>query len=268
MKRAPMVIVLPKQARAEPLVQRARAALQIGLVGTAIRDLDRAARLPAKDPFVIEAREELTKLHSQAADQMQGVKAKIQKICSKPLVDCKAGKKPGTFCSHDVTEQVANLKRLIRVYNGFQEVRDAEELLSKLRPLPGYKQGNQRTAEIRQIDLAKAEILSGKYWPAFRGLRRIGAESKDEWVKAMAEEEMAWLRDDPKIGNVIKMSLQAEAFAKKQNRKQMDMLQQARDRRESDPNAARQLYQKLIDEYPLSSAAKLAKTEMAAVTSR
>ena len=250
------------------MVQRARAALQIGLVGTATRDLNRAAGFPAKDPYVEEARQELAKLHSQAATEMRGAKARVEKICSKPLVDCKAGKKPGTFCSHDVTEQVANLKRLLRVYNGFQEVRGAQELLSKLRPLPGYKQGNQRTAEMRQIDLAKAEILSGKYWPAFRGLRRIGAESKDEFVKEMAEAEMAWLRDDPKIGNVIKMSLEAELFAKKQSQKQMDMLQQARDRRESDPNAARQLYQKLIDEYPLSSAAKLAKTEMAAVTSR
>ncbi len=261
-----MVIVLPKQARAEPLVQRARAALQIGLVGPAIRDLDRAARLPAKDPFVTEAREELTKLHSQAADQMQGVKAKIQKICSKPLVDCKAGKNPGTFCSHDVTEQVANLNRLLRVYNGFQEVNAAhQELLSKLRPLPGYKQGNQRTAETRQIDLAKKDILLGKYWLAFRGLRHIGAQSEDECVKEIVEAEMAWLRDDPKIGNVIKMSLQAEAFAKKKSQKQMDTLQQARGKRESDPRAARQLYQKLIDEYPLSSAAKLAKTEMAVV---
>ncbi len=261
-------MILPKQPRAEPLVQRARAALQIGLVGTATQDLDRAAGLPAKDPYVKEARQELAKLHSQAAGQMQDIKAKVQKICSKPLVDCKEGKKSGAFCSHDVTEHVANLKRLLRVYNGFQEVQDVEALLSKLRPLPGYKEGNQRTAEMRQIDLAKAEILSGKYWPAFRGLRRIEAQSKDEFVKEMAEAEMAWLRDDPKIGNVIKMSLKAELFKKKQSEKQMDMLQQARDKRESDPNAARQLYQKLIDEYPLSSASKVAKAEMAEVARR
>ncbi len=237
-------------------------------MGTATRDLDRAAGFPAKDPYVKEARQELTKLHSQAATEMRESKARVEKICSKPLVDCKAGKKPGTFCSHDVTEQVANLKRLLRVYNGFQEVRGAEELLSKLRPLPGYKEGNQRAVEVRQIDLAKEEILSGKYWPAFKALRHTGAKSKDEYVKDMSKVEMAWLRDDLKAGIVIKMGLKAELFKKQQSQKQMDMLQQARDRRESDPNAARQLYQKLIDEYPLSSAAKLARTEMAAVASR
>ena len=263
-----MMVILPEQPRAEPLVQRARAALQIGLVGTARRDLNRAAGFPAKDPYVQQARQELAKLHSQATTEMQQARAKVEKICSKPLVDCKAGKKAGTFCSHDATEEVANLKRLLRVYSGFGEVRGAEELLSKLRPLPGYKEGNQRTAGFREIDLAKEQILSGKYWPAFRALRRMGAESKDDWVKELTETEMAWLKNDPKIGNVIKMSLEAEAFAKKQSQKQMDMLQQARGRRETDPNAARQLYQKLIDEYPLSSAAKLAKTEMTAVTSR
>ncbi|MCK4849948.1 MAG: hypothetical protein KAT11_01285 [Phycisphaerae bacterium] len=262
------MVILPKQPRAEPLLQRAKAALQIGLVGTATRDLNRAARFPAKDPCVNVARQELAKLHSQAATEMRETKARVEKICSKPLVDCTSGKKPGTFCSHDVIEEVANLKRLLRVYSGFQEVRSAKELLSKLRPLPGYEQGNQRTAEIRQIDLAKEQILSGKYWPAFRALRRMGAESKDECVKELTEMEMAWLKNDPKIGNVIKMSLQAEAFAKKQSQKQMDMLQQARNRRETDPLAARQLYQNLIDEYPLSSAAKLAKTEMAALASR
>ncbi len=140
--------------------------------------------------------------------------------------------------------------------------------MSKLRPLPGYKEGNQRTAEIRQIELAKEEILSGKYWPAFRALRRTGAQSKDEYVKEIAEAEMAWLRDDPKIGAVIQMELKAELFKKKQSQKQMDMLQQARDKRESDPNTARKLYQKLIDEYPLSAASKLAKTEMAEVARR
>ncbi len=262
------MVILPKKPSAERLVQRAMAALEIGLVGTATRELNRAAKFPPKDPYVKRAQEELAKLRKQAGIEMAGISAKVEKVCSKSLVDCKSGKKAGTFCSHDVTDQVADLKRLLRSYRGFEEVRGVAGLLSKLRPLPGYEEGNQRTVEIRQIDLAKEEILSGKYWPAFRALRSTGAQSKDEYVKEIAEAEMAWLRDDPKIGAVIKMSLKAELFKKKQSQKQMDMLQQARDKRESDPNTARKLYQKLIDEYPLSSASKLAKIEMAEVARR
>ena len=218
MKNRIMLVILVG-VLAGALVLRARAALQIGLESTAVRDLDRAAGFSIKDPYVTEARQELAKLHSQAADQMQDIKANVQKICAKPLVDCKAGKDPGTFCSHDVIEQVANLKYLLRVYGGSQKVQGMEELLNKLRPLPGYKQG------------------------------------KDDCVKETAAGEMSWIKDDPKIDNVIKMSLEAEDFANKKSQMQMDMLQLARDQREKDPQAARQLCQKLIDEYPLSSAA-------------
>ena len=152
-------MILPERPNAEPLVLRAKAALQIGLVSSAVRDLNRAAALSDKDPYVKQAREELAKLHSQAAKEIDQIKATVEKICAQPLVDCKEGKKPGTFCDHDVSDQVAGLKYFARTYSGFEEVRPVEGLLAKLRPLPGYERGNQQTMAMSQLDTAKAQIL-------------------------------------------------------------------------------------------------------------
>ena len=266
----PTVVIIPKRATAEPLVLRAQAALEIGLASVATRDLRRAAQLPDtdKDPYVRQARQELAKLGSQAAEEMAGVKATVEKIRAKPLVDCKAGKKPGTFCDHDVAEQVAKLKCLSRIYSRFEEVRDVEKLLAKLRPLPGYKDGNRQAMAMSHIDGAKILILEGKYWPAFRALRQTKAKSKDDCVKQLTDAEMAYLKTDPKVSGIIKMGLQAEAVEKQRVEVQMQCLEQARSKSQSDPAAARKLYQKLIDEHPLSGAAKLAKEELAQMSRR
>jgi len=243
--------------------------LDIDLIDVAVADLERAAKLSTKDanglddPHVFQARDQLAGLHSNAAAEMAVIKSTVNKICAKPLVDCNKGKKPGQYCDHDVMDQVAELKRLRRLYKEFEEVREVEELLTKLRPLPGYARGNQRTIETCQIDLAKRNILSGKYWLAFRSLRDVRGKSKDDCITVIADIEMARLKNDPQAGNVIKMKLEAEKFAKKKAKKQMDLLNQARSMRETDPPAARKLYQKLIDEHPLSSAATLARQELA-----
>ena len=267
----PTVVIVPKRATAGPLVSRAQAALEIGLASVATRDLRRAAEISdkdGKDPYVKQARQELAKLCSQAAEEMQEVKATVEKICAKPLVDCKAGKKPGTYCSHDVAEQVVKLKCLARNYSKFEEVRDVEKLLVKLRRLPGYKDGNRQAMAMSQIDGAKVQILEGKYWPAFCALRHIKAKSKDDCVKELSESEMAFLSTDPKVGGIIKMALQAEAFEKKQAELQMQCLEQARSKRQTDPTAARKLYQELIEEHPRSAAATLAKQELAQMSRR
>jgi len=64
-------VILPERPNAETLVLRAKAALQIGLVSSAVRDLNRATTLSDKDPYVKQAREELAKLHSQATEPWQ-----------------------------------------------------------------------------------------------------------------------------------------------------------------------------------------------------
>ena len=251
---------------AEPLVSRAAAALDMDLIDVAVLDLQRAAKLSSKDPNVKQARQQLADLHSQAAAEMAEIKSTVEKICAKPLVDCKKGKKPGQFCDHDVMDQVAELKRLSRVYKKFQEVHEVESLLAKLRPLPGYAQGNQRTVETCQLDLAKRNVLSGKYWLAFRSLRDLRGKSKDDCIQVIADIEMARLKSDPQAGNVIEMKLVAEEFARKKSQKQMELLRQARDMCKTDPAPASRLYQKLIDEHPLSSAAKLAKEDLAKIS--
>ena len=261
-RRIPTTVILPKRPNAEPLVLRAAAALDMDLIDVAVSDLERASKLSSKDPNVLHARAQLADLHSQAAVEMAEIKATVEKICAKPLVDCKKGKKPGQFCNHDVMDQVAELKRLSRIYKKFPEVQEVETLLAKLRPLPGYAQGNQRTVETCQIDLAKKNVLLGDYWLAFRSLRDVRGKSKDDCIQVIADIEMARLKNDPKAGNVIVMKLAAEEFAKKKSAEQMELLKQARDLCKTDPAAARQLYQKLMEEHPLSSAAKLAREEM------
>lgn len=258
-----MAVILPKKPTAGPLLDRAKVALQIDLVSVATRDLQRAAKMPKNDPCVPVARQELDKLRGQAADEIAQIKRKVEQICAKPLVDCKAGKKPGTFCSHDVTEQVADLKCLARAYVGFPEVQRVNGLLTRLQALPGYQQGNKRAMQMAQIDMAKTEILSGKYWDAYRALRKAKTKSKDEYIKELSEAEMGYLASDPKVGGIIKMNLKAEAFAKKQAEEQTQMLEVARNKRQSDPAAARKSYEDLIDKYPLSAAARLAKAELA-----
>ena len=136
-------------------------------------------------------------------------------------------------------------------------------LLAKLRRLPGYKEGNERAVAMSQIDAAKFGILQGKYWDAYRALRQIQSKSKDDCVKEMTEAEMAYLKADTKVGGIIKMSLEAEAFAKKRAELQMQCLEEARGKRQTDPDGASKLYQKIIAEYPLSAAAKLAKEDLA-----
>ena len=260
----PTLVIVPKRPTAGPLVDRAQAALTIDLVAVAMRDLKRASELSRKDdPCVEQACKQLNQLRSQAASQMATIQSTVEKICAKPLVDCSKGKPPGRYCSHDVAEQVANLKDLSRIYRGFEEVRPVEALLAKLRKLPGYKEGNDRAAAMSQIDTAKMQILQGKYWPAYCALRKIQSKTKDDCVKEMTTAEMAYLKADPKVGGIIKMSLEGEIFAKKQAQLQMQCLEQARAKRQTDPAEARKLYQKLIDDYPLSAAATLAKEDLA-----
>ena len=68
---------------AEPLVLRARAALEMDIIDVAIPYLERAAKLSLKDPYVQQARDQLAELHSQAAAEMAEIKSTVEKICAK-----------------------------------------------------------------------------------------------------------------------------------------------------------------------------------------
>lgn len=235
----------------------------IDLPSSAVRDLKRAVQFSQKDPDVKLAQQELSKLRSKATADLAKIESTVEKICAQPLVDCTKGKAPDRYCSHDVADQVANLKNLSRAYVGLEDVRRVNQLLTRLRKMPGYKEGNTRAMAMCQIDMAKMAILQGKYWDAFRGLRLINQKTKDDCVKEFTQDEMSLLQQHPKVGAIIKMNLEAEEFAKKQAKKQMESLEQARSKCQTDPAQARRMYEKIIQEDPLSAAAKLARQELA-----